>query len=86
MEKHRAKAVLWTYLLAVGSALLPALVAGNFAWKAADAFLSKITSDAEMLLFKFSLFFGIAILFLSVAICILLSLTLRGKMSSDATT
>lgn len=86
MKKCRAKAVLWTYLLAAGSTLLPALVAGNFAWKAADVFLSKITSDAEMLFFKFSLFFGIAILFLSVSICILLSLTLRGKMSSDATT
>ena len=86
MEKHQGRAFLWTYLLAAGGALLPALVAGDFAWKAADAFLSKITSDAEMLLFKFSLFSGVAILFLSAAISILLSLTLRRKMSSDAST
>ena len=75
------KSVLRTFHLALVGSLLVALIAGTFAWKAADSFLSKITSEAEMLLFKFSLFFGLAILFSSVAICILLSLTLRDQNS-----
>ena len=79
MRNTRVKSVLWPFRLALAGILFLALIAGSFAWKAADAFLSKITSEPEMLLFKFSLFFGLAILFSSAAICILLSLTLRGK-------
>ena len=65
--------------------LLPALVAGCFAWRAADAFLSEIASGAEGLLFKFSLFFGIAIVLLNASIIIMLLAFLLPKRTSPDT-
>jgi hypothetical protein len=83
MKNQRRKEL--TYLLAAGCALLPALVAGSCAWHAADSFLSEITSDAEGLLFKFSLFFGIAIVFLNASIVIVLLAFLLPKRASPDT-
>jgi hypothetical protein len=84
MKDQRPKEISWTYLLAAGCALLPALVAGYFAWQAADAFLSEITSNAESLLFRFSLFFGFAIVLLNAPIIImLLAFLLRKRTLPD---
>ena len=85
MKNQRRKEISWTYLLAAGCALLPALVAGYFAWHAADAFLSEITSGAEGLLFKFSLFFGLAIVSLNAFIIIVLLAVFLPKRTSPDT-
>jgi hypothetical protein len=82
MNNQRRKEISWTYLLAAGGALLPAIVASCFAWHAADAFLSEITSISEGLLFKFSLFFGIAIALLNASVVIMLLAFLLPKRMS----
>lgn len=86
MKNQRLKEISWTYFLAAGCALLPAIVAGRFAWHAADAFLSEITSGAEGLLFKFSLFFGVAIVLLNACMIIMLLAFLLPKRTLELDT
>ncbi len=72
MMNNTRKRIAWPCLFAAGCTFVVALVAGRFAWQAADAFLSEITPSAEGLLFKFSLFFGIAVVFLNASLTLVL--------------